>query len=470
MIEWTVEEMVHVTKGQLIQGSYKKTVCGLSIDTRKIQKNELFIPLIGKRRDGHDFIEDAVRSGAAAIIVSQWRDEQFAQYKNLCVIKVRDTLQALHDLARYYISKFNIPIIAVTGSTGKTTTKEMIYSVLSKKYKVLKNEGNFNNHIGLPLTVFQLKPEHEIAIFEMGMSGFGEIDKLASIVRPNIGVITNIGLSHIEHLQSQQNIFKAKMEITNYFKNTDCLIVNGDDPHLAALKNSHTDYSIYFIGLSKPCDYQGIHIDDQEVTKTTFEVVLNKKVYQFILKVPGRHNIYNALCAISVGRMLGVEPELMVEGIKDFKSHTMRLNILTTSQNIKMINDVYNASPDSMKSALDVFNKIQARRKIAILGDMLEMGSYSIEGHLALGCEVAKQSIDILITVGKEAKNIAHGAIKNGLDQQKVFSCLNNQQVIDFLENILQEEDAVLVKGSRGMKMEEIADYIQERSTINDTV
>jgi UDP-N-acetylmuramoyl-tripeptide--D-alanyl-D-alanine ligase len=463
----TVGEIIGATKGELLIGNKGKCITGVSTDSRNIQMGQLFIPLIGERFDGHDYIESTLNAGAAAVLSSRI-DSCFlsvAENKGNAIIHVDDTLGALHDLAKYYISKMNVLVIGVTGSTGKTTTKEMIYSVLSQKYNVLKNQGNYNNHIGVPLTVFKLEPDHEIAIFEMGMSALSEIDRLSCIVRPDIGVITNVGLSHIENLGSQKNIMKAKMEIANYFDNPEhILIINGDDVLLKELKSKDTVYKKYFIGFDKNCDFQAVYIHETGENSIKFEAMFCGKKYDFALQVPGRHNIYNALYAIAIGCILNIEPELICKGIQEFRGSDMRLNIFTTRDGLKVINDVYNANPDSMKAAIPVLAEIDANRKIAVLGDMLEMGSYAPKGHYGIGIEIVKHSIDFLVAVGKNASYIAKGAVENGLNKENIFLCLNNKEAIDILQKLLRKRDGILVKGSRGMKMEEIVEYIQERS------
>lgn len=460
----TVQEIVEATKGELVNGDNKTIIHGISTDSRNIKNHEMFIPLRGEHFNGHDFIKGAVAKGAIAILANQWHKDDVQSNANLCIIRVGDTLQALHDLAKYYLSKFSIPVIAVTGSTGKTTTKDMIYHVLSKKYKVLKNKGNYNNHIGLPMTVFELEPYHEMAIFEMGMSDFGEIDKLAHIAQPDIAVITNIGLSHIEHLSSQENIFKAKMEITNYFDASSRLIVNGDDKFLKSLKNRPQKYHTDFVGLDEDCTYRALNVKNLGIDGVRFQMKLNDELHEFILHVPGEHNVHNALCAIAVGISLKMDIKMIQEGLGEFYGGKMRLHIFTTNENIKVINDAYNASPDSMKAAIAVLAKITASRKIAVLGDMLEMGAYSEKCHYGVGYEISQQGIDILIAVGKQAQNIGVGAIDNGLDKDNIFICGNNQEVIKVLDSLIKKGDTILVKGSRGMKMEEIVDYVQERS------
>ncbi|WZL74735.1 UDP-N-acetylmuramoyl-tripeptide--D-alanyl-D-alanine ligase [Clostridiaceae bacterium 35-E11] len=460
----TVQEVVYATKGKLIRGDKKSIIHGVSMDSRSIKKNEIFIPLIGEKFNGHDFIKKAIDQGATAILASQWNKEDVQNNENVSMVQVEDTLQALHGLARYYLSKFPIPVIAVTGSTGKTTTKDMIASVLSKKYNVLKNKGNYNNHIGLPMTVFELEPCHEIAVFEMGMSNLGEISKLSDIAQPNIGVITNIGLSHIEHLGCQENIFKAKMEITNSFDASSRLIVNGDDKFLRSLKSKPPKYQVDFVGFGEDCTYRAMNVENLGTEGVRFQIKLKDKLHAFTLNIPGEHNVYNALCAIDIGMALEMDIKMIQQGLEEFHGSKMRLHIFNTNDNIKVINDAYNASPDSMKAAIAVLEKIEGSRKIAVLGDMLEMGTYSQKGHYDIGSEISRKNIDILITVGKEAQNIGAGAIDSGFDKNNIFICKNNQEAIKALDCFVQKGDIILVKGSRGMHMEEIVEYAQERS------
>lgn len=461
----TIQEVVTATRGELVKGDINHITQGVSTDSRKIHKNELFVPLIGEKFNGHEFIERVVNNGVKVILTSESISDDLLERKDLSIIQVEDTLKALQDIAKHYISKFHIPVIGVTGSTGKTTTKDMIYSVLSKKYNVLKNQGNFNNHIGLPLTVFRVNENHEIAIFEMGMSGFGEIDLLANLVRPNIGVITNIGLSHIEHLGSRENILKAKMEVTNYFGKEDTLIANGDDSLLRTIKNQEDDFKKCFVGFDENCEYRVVKVENLGENGICFDAVINDKVHSFELNVLGEHNVYNALCAIAVGLYFDIEIETIKEGLREFQGSNMRLNVILTDEKIKIINDAYNASsPDSMKSSIDVLSKMMNHRKVAVLGDMLELGEYAEAGHYDVGCEIASKNIDRLVVVGENAENIAKGAMENGFIQKNIFLCKKNKEVIDILKNLLCKDDAVLVKGSRGMHMEEIVNYIQERS------
>ncbi|MEW9122301.1 MAG: UDP-N-acetylmuramoyl-tripeptide--D-alanyl-D-alanine ligase, partial [Thermotaleaceae bacterium] len=435
----------------------------ITTDSRKIQGRELFIPLIGERFDGHDFVLEAVSQGVEAVLIQKMPCENISMFKDTSIILVEDTLKALQDLAKYYKGFFKIPIVAVTGSTGKTSTKDMIYSVLMQRYCVMKSEGNFNNHIGLPLSIFNLKKEHEVAIFEMGMSSLGEIDTLAEIARPNISVITNIGLSHIEHLGSQENILKAKMEITNYLQKEDLLILNGDDVYLKTIKEQKDSFKKYLVGLESNNDLRPTNIQDFGELGSSFDIFWRGVNHSFQLKVPGVHNIHNALSAIAVGVALEMNMMEIQKGIEAYLGSEMRLNIFMTSEEIKVINDAYNASPDSMKAAISVLSKSAAQRKIAVLGDMAEMGSFSKMGHKTVGYEISKEPIDLLIVVGNMSRFIAEGAVEKGFEQGKVSSFKNNQEAIEYLDKVLMPQDMVLVKGSRSMKMEEIVIFLQER-------
>ncbi len=465
MVTLTVKEIALATKGELVNGREETLILGISIDSRTVGKEELFIPLVGERFDGHSFLGDVLHRGTQCVLCERRKYGVELKNKDQCVILVEDTLRALQDLGKYYAGKFCIPIIGVTGSTGKTSTKDMIYAVLSKKYNVIKNQGNFNNHIGLPLTIFQMEKEHEVAVLEMGMSNLGEIDLLAELVRPDIAVITNIGLSHIEHLGSQENIMKAKMEITNYFHKDSRLIVNGDDEYLSTLRQKEFEFDVIYIGVHGRYNYIADQIRDLGEYGSEFDLWIDSNKYSFKLTVPGKHNIYNALMAIAIGIEMGVAVPLMQEALEEFGGSKMRLNILTTKENIKIINDSYNASPDSMLAAISVLEKMVTDRKIACLGDMLEMGEYTEKGHYQVGVEITKgQNIDIIVTVGRSARHIARGAMEHGFQCDQIFLCENNDEAIKVLKAILKREDAILIKGSRGMKMEEIVEYVQERS------
>lgn len=461
-MEIKIKDILDATNGELILGSENIILKGISIDSRKIGEGYLFIPIKGERFDGHSFIKDAFSTGAIATLTSKSIDVK--TLTNKCIIKVDDTLKALQNIAKYFLKKVNIPVVAITGSTGKTTTKEFIYNVLSQKYNVLKNEGNFNNHIGLPLTLLKVENSHDIVVLEMGMSNKGEIDTLANLTKPDVGVITNIGVSHIENLGSREEIFKAKMEIANYMDSNSVLIVNGDDDFLNKLKEISSDFKTYFVGLNDDNNIYVTNINSSDINEVRFSINIENKVYDIKLNVPGVHNIYNALLAIAVGLNFRIPIEDIIVGLSNYTGSKMRLNILKLADEITVINDCYNASPDSMRAALDVLNKIKGKRKIAILGDMFEMGDYSEEAHNQVGYMVSRRNIDLLITVGKKAKTIGQSALEKGLSKNQVIILENNRKVIEMLRDIIKTGDSILIKGSRGMKMEEIVHFLQERS------
>ncbi|WP_432664770.1 UDP-N-acetylmuramoyl-tripeptide--D-alanyl-D-alanine ligase [Wukongibacter baidiensis] len=456
-----LKDIIAATNGKLLSGDENTQFKGISIDSRKIEEGCLFIPIIGERFDGHRFIEDALNLGAIGTLTS--KKINFNNDSKKCIIMVEDTLKALQDISKYFLKKANIPVVGVTGSTGKTTTKELIYNVLSQKYNVLKNKGNFNNHIGLPLTLLDIEKEHEIVVLEMGMSGRGEIDLLAKITNPEVGVITNIGICHIENLGSKEEIFNAKMELKNHMDESSLLILNGDDDYLGKMKNEGTTYRKVFAGLKEDNDIYAAKINDLGYEGVEFSAVIDGKTHDFKLNVPGIHNVYNSLLAIGVGMHYNISLEKIKLGLSSFGGNKMRLNIIEVEDNIKLINDCYNANPDSMEAALSVLKSIEAKRKIAILGDMLELGDFSERAHKEVGKIVFENGIDILLTVGKDAVNIMNGAIESGFPKERVFAVNNNITAANILNTLKKSGDLMLVKGSRGMKMEEIVQYLQER-------
>ncbi|QUH20953.1 UDP-N-acetylmuramoyl-tripeptide--D-alanyl-D-alanine ligase [Alkaliphilus sp. B6464] len=462
MIEQSIEAIVEACNGVIINKGNKETVNKISTDTRTIEAGSMFIPLIGENFDGHMFIEDAIKNGSSAVLIQEGKLENISIPKDITIIQVKDTLEALMNIGRYYRNLFNIPFIGVTGSVGKTTTKDLISGVLSGKYSVHKNIGNFNNQIGLPMTLLNLENHHQISVLEMGMSSYGEILDLVNIVNPQIGVITNIGVSHIEHFGSKENIMKAKMEIATNLVKGNYLLVNGDDEHLKNIDKTNKDYEVIFYGLSSSNDFYPIKIEDLGESGSNFTVNIEGKPITFKIKQLGLHNVYNGLAAVWIGLKYDMTVEEIQRGLDHFEPSKMRLEVIE-KDNMKIINDAYNASPDSMKAALDVLQTMKANRKIAVLGNMFEMGSFAEEGHRSVGEYLARKKIDILITVGDMADWIGLEAKEHGLDERKIFSVPNNTEAINILEKHINENDAILVKGSRGMTMEEIVRFLQER-------
>lgn len=460
MQSMTISDIKNAVKGTLYNNSneHNNNIKGISIDSRTLSKGDLYIPIKGENYDGHDFIKHAIKNGALACFTEN--EDNIRDNKN--IILVNNTLTALHDLALYYRKKFNIPFVAITGSSGKTTTKDMIASVLEQKYNVLKTQGNFNNEIGLPLTLFQLENHHEIAIIEMGMSNLGEIKRLVNMVLPEIAIITNVGLTHIENLGSQENIFNAKKEIFDTLKKDQLALLNGDDKYLNTINDDN--FNVSFVGM----DGGNLDLRAKEIIRKENSISFsieneNKKIEEFHLNLPGIHNIYNGLFAIYTGKYLGLSYKEIQAGLNKFKPSKMRMDISENGK-VKIINDVYNANPDSMKAALNALKDSgKNRRKIAVLGDMLEMGKWAEEAHIDIGKTLSELRIDILLSVGQNAQFYVNGAVSNGLSKDNAISFKSNDDVIKYLDTIISDGDVILIKGSRGMKMEEIAIFLQER-------
>jgi UDP-N-acetylmuramoyl-tripeptide--D-alanyl-D-alanine ligase len=454
MIRFGINEIIEATGGRLLAGDSGLTVAGISTDSRKIIPGSIFVALKGERFDGNDFIADAFKNGAAAVLTG--RDP--GNFPGKTVIKAEDTLRALHDLASYYRERFEIPFTGITGSVGKTSTKEMVACALGTQFNVLKSEGNFNNEIGVPLTIFRLEPEHEAAVIEMGMSGFGEIRALARIVRPEVGIITNIGLSHIEKLGSRQNILRAKLELLEGLQPGGLLILNGDDVLLSGVKDLLEVRTVSY-GLEEDADYRAYSIRSRGEKGIDFNIILDGSEYAVHVPAPGVHNVYNALAALAAGRELGIPADILIKGIAGYSPGHMRLNIIRTG-GLTIINDAYNASPQSMKAALDVLGEIEADRRIAVLGDMLELGDWSISAHRETGAYAAGSGADLIITVGGAAAHIAEGAAEAGFPRSGTAVLENNDEAVRWLQDIIRKGDAILVKGSRGMMMEEIVNSL----------
>ncbi len=454
----SISEIAFAVKGEMFNCTEDFFIKGVSTDSRKIKSGDLFIPISGVNFDGHDFICNAVVAGAALVLSEKDLDKD-----NIPYIKVKSTKDALIDLAAYYRSKFNIPAVAITGSSGKTTTKEMVAAVLSESLNVLKNEGNYNNTIGLPLTILNLNKNHEICVLEMGMNSLGEIEKLASIVKPDIAIITNIGTAHIEYLGSRENILKAKAEIFKFFTSQNTLILNGDDDILSKIKDKN--FNIINIGLKSENQINAFDIMQIEDKGMEFSIHIGDDIETFYVPLVGTHNVYNGLCAIAVGLCMGMKIDKIKHGLSGFISPSMRMETYTLKNGIKVINDAYNANPQSLMAAIEVLSNLHCKgRRVLVLGDMLELGAHSEDEHYKIGRLAANIGIDILITVGEKSEAIARGALENGMLKCNVFHFEDNNHVINEIWNILLLNDTVLIKGSRVMKMEEIVYFLQERS------
>ena len=457
MKDLTIKNILEVTKGKLLVGNEEYICKNYSKDTRIIKKEDCYIGIKGENFDGNMFWEKALENGASTVIVQNVEIEagKLKKWSNKNIIKVENTLEALYEIARYKRNLYDIPIIAITGSVGKTSTKDIVANVVSKKYKTLKTEGNNNNNIGLPFTILKMKDE-EAAVLEMGMNHFGEISLLASIANPNICIITNIGTSHIGNLGSRENILKAKLEILEGSKKRAVIINNDNDLLHKWYEENKEKYNIKTYSIKEKSDVMAKNIDLKEQS-SNFTCKINGKEEKITVPVGGEHFILNSLCAITVGEVLGIENKKIIEGIEKFELTKKRMDIYDLKEGIKIINDAYNASLESMKASLKVLSKFNENRKIAVLGDMFELGDYAEEIHKKVGEEVAKNNVDILITSGKNSKYIAETAEKE-LKKENIYYLENKEEIEKLLQKIVKPGDVILFKASNGMKFYEIAE------------
>ena len=453
----TIKDLILATNGSLVQGNVNYVVKNICTDTRKIQKNDLFIPIVGEKFDGHTYINDAILGGASVILTQK---PLVIDNKDVVVVQVKDTKRAYLDIAKWYRKRFNIPFIGVVGSVGKTSTKDMIACVLETNMNVLKTEGNFNNEIGVPITIFRIDDTKDVAILEMGMSNKGEISRLTDVVLPQYVVISNIGVSHIENLGSRENILAAKLEVLEGLSKDGVVFINNDDDMLSKVVDK-IGFRVVTYGIESKCDYTATNVRTDEQNRVLFDIEIDGKVHKVSIPSVGKHNVYNALAAISVGRQMNISVPDIIKGIGNFKAGKMRLNIEDNGR-LKIINDTYNASPDSMKAAIDVLCDIsKGRRSVAVLGDMLELGSYLKVEHTKIGEYIGTKNVDCVVTVGNASKYIAK-ALEN-MGHNEVYSFSSNKEATEFLNNFLKDGDVVLFKASRGMKLEELIDSILKR-------
>lgn len=426
----------------------------VSTDSRNITPGCLFIPLEGERFDGHSFIQAALEAGAAGCLTARERESYLP---GRFYIKVRSTQRALWELARYYKKLFPIPFIAVTGSVGKTTTKDMTAAVLGARFCVHKTEGNFNNDIGVPLTLLKLEKGHEVCVVELGMDHAGEIDNLARLVEPDMALITNIGDAHIENLGSRENIFKAKCEIFPHLKRDGLAVLNGDDPLLASLEGTLAQRTV-FVGEGEGLDYTARDLSSDGAGHLFCRVKTPRSQFEANIPALGSHMIYPTLMAAAVAEALGMAPDEIIRGIGAFLPTKMRMNIVRCKGDIVILNDAYNANPQSMRAAAAVLGDAQGRRKVAVVGDMKELGPGSEQFHRAVGGYFAQSGADRLIAIGELARFMAEGAQEAGLAQADYFPTL------DAARNALSREVragvTILVKASRSMAFEKIVDFL----------
>lgn len=450
-----VSETVKATGGELLRGSADAYVTGVSTDTRLIKVGDVFFALRGKNSDGHLYVPTALKAGACGVVVAD--TASVPADSSGFVIKVDDTLWSLGELAAYYRRKFEVCTVGVTGSVGKTTTKEMLASILEQKWRVLKNTANFNNEIGVPLTLFDLNSSHDVAVIEMAMRGLGEIRRLARIARPTVGIVTNVGISHIERLGSQSAIAEAKSELLEELPSDGLAVINAEDGYFTVLKH-HCKCRIITFGTCKWADVIGTRVESGKDGRYSF-VLYVEGIGAAPIKLPvlGYHNVYNALAAAAAAVGMGLDLETIQQGLESLAQPVMRMELITSKDGFAILNDAYNASPASVLSALKTLGSIKKyKRKIAILGDMLELGNYAEKAHRDVGSVLAKNGIEMLVTVGPLAKIIAEGAVDSGFPEAAVLSYTDSSEAARALVGRFSKGDVILVKGSRGTKMDEI--------------
>ncbi len=461
----SIQEVVKASGGKLLRQCDEKYISGVKHDSRECEKGELFVAITGRNMDGHKFIPMVVENGCRTVMVTH-TDDWYEQVEGteLNVILVEDTVFALGELAKYYLSTLDVFKVAVTGSVGKTSTRDMIYYVLSEKYVCGRNMKNYNNLIGLPLSIFRFDDSTEAVVLEMGMDRFGEIDRLAEIVKPDVAVITNIGISHIENLGSRDGIFKAKMEITKHITSRNGekgkLIFPYDGEYLTKEKTAG-NYEQIIVGSDGNSDYIISGVEDFGIKGIEYILEYNKKSSRISIPVPGSHNAINGTLAAAVGKVLGIDIEDAAAGLSKTQLTGSRLRLIENEKKqLTVIDDTYNANPDSMENAIRVLQKSECGgRRIAILGDMYELGTESLHQHFRVGAFAAGMHVDTVIAIGEHAQKIAEGA-SGGSCRVAYFE--NKEKFYKEIDDFIGNGDIILVKGSRGMKMEHVVEKLLE--------
>ena len=453
MLELNLQEIVKATKGVLLKEADVKEIKAVSTDTRKIEEGTMFIALKGENFNGNNYVLEAFNKGAKIAIVDEVKCDLNELKEDVALIKVQNTGRALMDLAKFYREKLGLKVVGITGSAGKTSTKDLVAAVLSDKYKVFKTKGNFNNEIGLPLMILELDSTYDVAILEMGMRGLGQIKELAEIASPDLGIITNIGISHIEILKTRENILKAKMEIATFFDKNNTLVVCGNDDFLGALPEA--EYKIVKTGVGENFEIGAKNIALKELS-SKFTVYDGEKEEEFSLDMPGEHNISNLMLGIAIAKELGVSFEEMKRGLKNIEATSMRLELIK-KDGFSILNDCYNSSPVAVKSAIDVMKNIEGKRRIAVLGTMRELGHKSEEAHEEIGKYAKENGIEKVLCFGDFSENIKEGYGEGCTVYE------NKEELIKDLLNIICDGDIILVKASRSLKFEEITKALLEK-------
>jgi UDP-N-acetylmuramoyl-tripeptide--D-alanyl-D-alanine ligase len=460
----TIEEVLKATGGKLLQGRGNLLFQGVSTDSRTVAEGELFVALKGPRFDGHHYAVEALAKKAGGVLIEedQVGDIRWNGYRSRAVIAVKDTLSALGDMARDWRRKYGTPVVALTGSNGKTTTKEMIAACLGTTFPILKTEGNLNNLIGVPLTLLTLTEKERVVILEMGMNVPGEIRRLAEMAEPDVGLITNIQKVHLEGIGSLERLKEEKGELFRKMRRDGTILVNQDDPRVIDLARDYPGQKITF-GIEHPAEVMAKEIRLRGAEGTSFTLILEEEVMEIHLRLLGRQFVPNALSAMAIACLFGVEVKQAKEAIESLQPFPMRMEVVSLKGGKTLINDAYNANPYSMELALETLSEVKGKgRAIAVLGDMLELGSFTREAHEQLGEKVSELSIDFLLALGEEAPIVVESAIRHGFPMERAKVMESYSEAVFQLRQMIQSGDWILVKGSRRMGMERIVEGLTE--------
>lgn len=461
--KWTLDAILEATGGQLLVEADAHSFTGISTDSRTLHPGDLFIALKGENFDGHQFVESAANRGAAgALVALQEAGAAAIHGLQIPVVGVTDTLHAFGDLAAFWRRRYALPVVAITGSNGKTTTKEMVAAILSRSWKVLKNEGTLNNLVGLPLTLLQLNKMHQAAVVELGMNQPGEIKRLTEIVRPDVGLITNIQPAHLGGVGSLEGIQAAKGELVAGMAAAATFVVNRDDPRILALVSSFPGRQVGFSTSGAVAEVALDRVLTMDENGSRFFLRLSEEIQDIHLRVMGRHHLTNAVAASAVAWSLNLPGDSIAEGLANFQPVDKRMQILALSGDIHIINDTYNANPGSVAAAIETLMQVKKRgRAIAVLGDMLELGEESGALHRQVGGIAAREGLDHLFAMGEQASHLLAGAAEAGMDSDRLTQADDHLEIAWKLRSLMGGGDWVLVKGSRGMRMEKVVEHLQ---------
>lgn len=463
MLRASVDTVARIVEGTIVTGDPETMVNDLAVDSRQVAPGAVFVAFVGEKVDGHDHLTAAVEAGARLLLVTR-ADEEIAphliaaQKRGCAVVRVADPTAAVQELASWHRAKLHCPVVGVTGSTGKTTTKDLLDAVLSSVMRVVSTTGNRNNELGVPLTLLRAGSDTDVLVVEMGMRGLGQIARLAHIARPTHGLVTNVGTSHIELLGSQHAVATAKGELIRALPADGRAFLNGDDAFSEALAVDSPAPVTYY-GLGERCEIRAVDIETDDASFATFTLVTGQGSVRVTLAIPGRHNVYNALAAAAVGLSLAVPLDRIAEALGTARGSAMRMESFNTADGVVVVNDAYNANPTSMRSAVETLASMRnPGRRIAVLGDMAELGSLSELAHFEIGELVGRSEIDALVTVGPRATRIADGARAEGMAAESIASFETASDAVETLRTMLEAGDAVLVKASRVMGLEQIVE------------